>query len=74
VTDELDLTGEVCPFTFVRARLRIEELPAGAVLVVTVDHAPASRSVPRSLGELGHQVLSVTELDGRWRIAVRKQA
>lgn len=73
--DLLDLAGEVCPYTFVRTKLRLEELPLGAELHVLVDHAPAVDSVPRSLRAEGQEVLSVTaEADGtRWRIVAIKR-
>ena len=81
VTDEvavpevLDLRGEVCPFTFVRTKLRLEELPAGARLRIVVDHEPASRNVPRSLREWGQTVLSVAPgaAAGTWAIDVEKK-
>jgi TusA-related sulfurtransferase len=59
VTAELDLSGEVCPFTFVRAKLRLEELPLGSELLIRVDHAPAAEQVPRALRGEGQEVLSV---------------
>jgi len=49
--DTLDLVGEVCPFTFVRTKLAMEELPFGATLRVIVDHEPATRNIPRSARE-----------------------
>jgi tRNA 2-thiouridine synthesizing protein A len=73
----LDLTGEVCPFTFVRTKLRLEELPPGARLVVVVDHEPATRNVPRSAAEWGQRVLAVTPMGGagerRWTIEIEKR-
>ena len=69
----LDLTGEVCPFTFVRAKLALEEMPVGATLQVIVDHAPASQNVPRSATEWGQEVISVTAIGDRWRIDIRKR-
>jgi tRNA 2-thiouridine synthesizing protein A len=70
----LDLTGELCPFTFVRTRLALEELPLGAVLRVVVDHEPATRNIPRSATEWGQQVLGVTSLSPRsWAIDLRKR-
>ena len=67
----LDLRGEVCPFTFVRAKLRLEELAVGAPLRIVVDHEPASRNVPRSLREWGQTVVAVTAgADGTWTIEV----
>ena len=71
--DTLDLTGEVCPFTFVRAKLALEQMPVGAMLRVIVDHAPASRNVPRSAAEWGQEVVSVTPVGDRWRIDIRKR-
>ena len=73
----LDLAGEVCPYTFVRTKLRLEELPLGAELHVLVDHAPAVDSVPRSLRAEGQEVRSVEPegRDGRrWRIVAVKRS
>jgi tRNA 2-thiouridine synthesizing protein A len=72
--DELDIRGEVCPFTFVRTKLALEALPFGAVLRVVTDHEPASRNIPRSAVEWGQEVLGVTRLsDGLWAIDLRKR-
>ena len=70
----LDLSGELCPFTFVRAKLALEELPVGAVLRVIVDHEPATRNIPRSATEWGQEVIAVTGLSPRtWAIDLRKR-
>ena len=34
VTDEVDITDKVCPLTFVKAKVAIEELEDGEVLAV----------------------------------------
>jgi TusA-related sulfurtransferase len=71
---ELDLAGEICPFTFVRTRLALEALPFGAVLRVVVDHEPAIRNIPRSAAEWGQEVVGVIDLaPGRWAIDLRKR-
>jgi TusA-related sulfurtransferase len=72
--DPLDLTGEVCPFTFVRTKLALEALPIGAALRVVVDHPPARDNVPRSARAWGQEVVGVTELaPGRWAIDLVKR-
>lgn len=74
-TTTLDLCGEVCPFTFVRTKLRLEELEAGATLCVLVDHEPAKHNIPRSAIEWGQDVVSVSEpTEGRWQIVLQKRA
>ncbi len=76
-TDALDLCGEVCPFTFIRAKLALEELPIGATLRVIVDHEPAVRNLPRSAREWGQEVLGTAEIlaagHPRWTIDLRKR-
>ncbi len=72
---ELDIRGEVCPYTFVKTRLALEEMAPGQVLRVLVDYEPATKNVPRSVKLQGDDVLSV-ELCGasQWAILVRKVA
>jgi tRNA 2-thiouridine synthesizing protein A len=71
---ELDLRGEICPFTFVRAKLALEELPLGAELRVITDHEPATRNLPRSAVEWGQELVGVVDLpDGTWAIDLRKR-
>lgn len=72
--DELDIRGEVCPFTFVRTKLALEALPMGAQLRVITDHEPASRNIPRSATEWGQEVVGVVPLSaGIWAIDLRKR-
>ena len=50
-----------------------EEMPAGARLIVRVDHAPAVKNVPRSAAEWGQRVLGVAAAGaGRWDIYIEK--
>lgn len=70
----LNLCGELCPFTFVRTKLALEELPLGARLRVIVDHEPATRNIPRSATEWGQEVVGVISLSPRvWAIDLRKR-
>ena len=71
--EELDLRGEECPYTFLKARLALELLPAGAVLRVVVDNVTSARDVPRSLAAAGHAVLACAATgDGAWAILTRR--
>jgi TusA-related sulfurtransferase len=70
---ELDIRGEVCPFTFVKTKLALEGLQPGQVLRVMVDNGESGENVPRSLMQDGHQVLDVSKLNATdWAILVRK--
>jgi tRNA 2-thiouridine synthesizing protein A len=68
----IDIRGEVCPYTFVKSKLALEELQSGQVLEIVLDHDPAVENVPRSMEADGHRVLSVKKVGKSWRILVRK--
>lgn len=70
---ELDLRGEVCPFTFARTRLALEEMQPRQVLRVLLDNPESMRNVPRSLEAQGQDVISVDELSpGLWQVLVER--
>jgi len=60
----LDITKDVCPLTFVRTKLAIEGLPPGGILEVRLAGTEPLGNLPRSLAELGHQVLAITAEPG----------
>ena len=69
----LDLCGEVCPFTFVRTKIKMESMPVGKRLFIVVDHEPAVRNIPRSAKEWGQEVVGTETLPhGRWGIILIK--
>ncbi len=70
---ELDLKGEVCPFTFVKSKLIIEQMQPGEVLKVILDYKPSVENVPKSFRDEGQEVLDVKQVaDNLWEVYVRK--
>jgi len=55
---EIDIRGEISPYTFVKSKLKIEAISAGETLRVLTDHEPATKNVPRSMENEGHEILS----------------
>jgi tRNA 2-thiouridine synthesizing protein A len=72
--ESLDLRGEVCPMTFVRVRLWLEQAAIGSQLSIEVDYQPATQSIPRSLAILGQELMGMDEIsEGVWRLQLRKR-
>jgi TusA-related sulfurtransferase len=70
---EIDIKGEVCPYTFVKTKLMLETMEPGEVLRVIVDHLPATDNIPKSLKGEGNEVLDVSQInDTDWQIVARK--
>ncbi len=53
---QLDVTDLRCPMTWVRTKLALDRLPAGAALAVACPPGEALENVPRSAREAGHGV------------------
>jgi TusA-related sulfurtransferase len=74
VDAELDLRGVICPYNFVKTKLKLESLQAGQILAVILDEGDPIRNVPRSVSDDGHAVLSQEQLAGAYRVTIRKRA
>ena len=71
--EELDLRGEVCPYTFVKTKLRLEELDSGQDLTILLDDSAATANVSKSLQSEGHEILDLKAVSGGvWQIVVKK--
>lgn len=69
----LDITDKVCPMTFVKTKLLLEKMAPGELAEVRLRSGEPLENVPRSLAELGQEILEQNEeSDGIWRIIFRK--
>ena len=75
VTDSVDITDVVCPVTFVKTKVALEELEEGEILQVHLKDGEPVQNVPRSVKDEGHQVLKLQDNgDGTYELYVRKGA
>lgn len=69
----VDITDVVCPVTFVKAKVELEELEDGQILAVRMNDGEPVQNVPRSIKEEGHQILKLnTNEDGTYTLLVKK--
>ncbi len=59
----IDITGEVCPLTFVKTKLLIESMQPGQTAEVRLRGREPLENVPRSVREHGHAILSLEPED-----------
>lgn len=73
VDDVVDITDVVCPVTFVKAKVALEELEEGQVLSIRMNDGEPVQNVPRSIKEEGHQILKLIDNeDGTYSLLVKK--
>ncbi len=71
--DFVDITDKVCPLTFVKAKVALEELDDGEILAIKLNDGEPVQNVPRSMKDEGHQVLELNEnSDGTYMLYVQK--
>ena len=68
----LDITGEVCPMTFVKVKLALAKLPSGDELDVALNAGEPLNNVPRTVTEQGHQVVFIHQVGGVHHVLIRK--
>lgn len=68
----VDLTGTVCPMTFVKARMSLAQIPAGETLELIIREGDQLRDVPKSLKEEGYRIEAVRKDGDRYHLVVRK--
>ena len=73
IDDTVDITDKVCPLTFVKAKVAIDELEDGEVIAIRMNDGEPVQNVPRSIKEEGHQILKLTDNgDDTFTLIVRK--
>jgi TusA-related sulfurtransferase len=71
---QLDITGEVCPMTFVRTKLLLERMAPGRTASIKLRGGEPMDNVPRAVRDHGHEVLGLTALGGDiYELVIRRR-
>jgi TusA-related sulfurtransferase len=71
--EELDLRGVICPYNFVKTKLKLDTLEIGSKLAVLLDDGEPIHNVPKSIMNEGHQVLTQEKIETYYRIVIEKE-
>ena len=73
INHRVDITDVVCPVTFVKAKVALEELDEGEILSVHMNEGEPVQNVPRSIKEEGHKILKLIDNgDATYDLIVKK--
>lgn len=70
----LDLRGTPCPINFVRTKLKLEQMAAGALLEVWLDAGEPIEQVPDSLRMEGYTIEAIVDRREFFALQVRATA
>jgi tRNA 2-thiouridine synthesizing protein A len=69
----LDITKDRCPMTFVKAKLKLEELEPGDTIEILLNSGEPLNNVPRTATEQGFTVLETSPVkDTIYKVVIRK--
>lgn len=69
----IDITRDICPVTFVKTKLELEELAEGDILEVLIREGESLENVSRSCAAEGHVILSRTpHTPPVWRLIIKR--
>jgi TusA-related sulfurtransferase len=69
----LDITRERCPMTFVKTKLKLEQLETGDILEVLLTEGEPLDNVPKTAVEQGYSILETVHIkDNIHRVVIRK--
>ena len=72
-TLNLDITKDRCPMTFVKTKLKLEELEPGDTLEILLTTGEPLDNVPRTATEQGYTVLETTPVkDNIYKVVIQK--
>ena len=73
IDETIDITDVVCPITFVKAKVALEELEDGQIISIRMNDGEPVQNVPRSIKEDGHQILKLIDnQDNTYSLIVKK--
>lgn len=73
VDETVDITNVVCPVTFVKTKVALEEMDDGQILSVRMNDGEPVQNVPRSVKEEGHKILKLEDNeDGTYNLYIQK--
>lgn len=71
--EEVDITDKVCPLTFVKAKVALDELDEGQIIAIRMNDGEPVQNVPRSIKDEGHRILKLEDNeDGTYTLFVKK--
>ena len=72
IDNEIDITTEICPMTFVKTKLKLETMSRGQVLEVTLREGEPLINVPKSVEQDGHKILDLHQEGDIYKLLIER--
>ena len=72
IDSRLDISADVCPITFVKTKLQLEQMKKGEILEVILNPGEPIKNVPRSIKDEGHKIILAEKHGEKYRLLIEK--
>ena len=72
IDNQIDITKEICPMTFVKTKLKLETMAMGEVLEVTLREGEPLINVPKSVEQDGHKILDLRQEGDIYKLVIER--
>jgi len=72
IDNQIDITKEICPMTFVKTKLKLETMSTGEVLEVTLREGEPLINVPKSVEQDGHKILDLRQEGDLYKLVIER--
>ncbi|MEX1000420.1 MAG: sulfurtransferase TusA family protein [Candidatus Dadabacteria bacterium] len=72
IDNQIDITKEICPMTFVKTKLKLETMSTGEVLEVTLREGEPLINVPKSVEQDGHKILDLRQEGDIYKLVIER--
>jgi len=72
IDNQIDITKEICPMTFVKTKLKLETMSVGKVLEVTLREGEPLINVPKSVEQDGHKILDLRQEGDIYKLVIER--
>ena len=73
IDNQIDITKEICPMTYVKTKLKLETMSSGQVLEVILRDGEPLRNVPKSIMSEGHKILDVRREGEFYKLLIERR-
>ncbi|MEQ9619219.1 MAG: sulfurtransferase TusA family protein [Deltaproteobacteria bacterium] len=73
IDNQIDITQEICPMTFVKTKLKLETMSSGQVLEVTLREGEPLTNVPKSVIAEGHKILDIRQEGDFYKLFIERR-
>lgn len=69
----IDITGEVCPMTSIKTKLKLKAMEPGRLLEVRIREGEPVENLPQTVEREGHKVVDISKREQFYTVLIKRR-